>query len=129
MTVRYRSSGRLLLLGICGVAAGVINGLLGAGSGVLIAYALGAISPQMRADSRTLFANATAIILPISLVSTVSYAIRGTLPLTAELGRYLLPGLLGGFAGAWLLGRLPEAVIRRIFGGVVLISGLIMLFR
>ena len=129
MKQRLSSAGQLLLLGVCGVGAGVINGLLGAGSGVLIAYALGAVSPALRSDSRTLFANATAIILPISLVSAVSYYLTGALSPATELAGYLLPGLLGGLIGAWLLGRLPEKVIRRIFGSVVLVSGLIMLFR
>ena len=124
-----RTAARPLLLGLCGLLAGTVNGLLGAGSGILITYALRAVSPALREDSRDLLANATAIILPLSLVSFLSYLRSGALPPDARLGIYLLPGLLGGFVGGILLDKLPAHVIRRLFAGLVLVSGLIMLLR
>ena len=120
---------RILLLCACGLAAGLINGLLGAGSGVLIVFALHAALGGTLSDTRDVFANATAVILPISLFSAVSYFLNGSLPPATQLGRYLLPGILGGLGGALLLGRLPEVTVRRIFGSVVLVSGLIMLIQ
>lgn len=116
------------LLGLCGLAAGVVNGLLGAGSGVLIVFALQAALRGSEADSRDVFANATAVILPISLVSAVLYFRAGQLP-EVEWGRYLLPGVLGGLAGAWLLGKLPARAVKCTFSLVVLLSGMIMLVR
>lgn len=123
-----KTAGRVTILSVCGLAAGVVNGLLGAGSGVIIVFALHAALGTVLSDSRDLFANATAVILPISLFSAVSYFFAGALPST-NLGRYLLPGVLGGLCGAFLLGKLPETVVKRIFGLVVLVSGLIMLIR
>ena len=38
-------------------------------------------------------------------------------------------GIVGGIVGGLLLGKLPEQAIRRLFATVVLISGMIMLFR
>ena len=122
-------SAKVALLSACGLAAGIVNGLLGAGSGVLIVFALHLALGGAITDTRDIFANATAIILPISLFSAISYMLSGSLPPATQLGRYLIPGILGGICGAWLLGKLPETVIRRIFGSVVLISGLIMLMR
>lgn len=119
---------RCTLLAVCGLAAGVVNGLLGAGSGVIIVFALQAALGTALTDSRDIFANATAVILPISLFSAVSYFLSGELPAT-QLSRYLLPGTIGGLIGAFLLGRLPERVVKCIFALVVLISGLIMLIR
>ena len=121
--------GRIALLSSCGFAAGIVNGVLGAGSGVLIVYALHAALGKTLADSRDVFANATAVILPVSLFSVISYFLHGSLPPAAQLGRYLLPGVLGGLCGALLLVRLPEIAVKRIFGGVILLSGLIMLVR
>ena len=129
MKNRIRIGAQPLLLGLCGLAAGIVNGLLGAGSGILLAYALRALSPTLRRSSRDLLANATAIILPLSLVSFLSYLRSGALPPDARLGIYLLPGLLGGFVGGILLDKLPAHVIRRLFAGLVLVSGLIMLLR
>lgn len=119
---------RAVTLSLCGLAAGVINGLLGAGSGVLIVWALQWTLGDKLTDSRDVFANATAVILPISLVSAISYFLTDALP-AAHLSRYLLPGVVGGLCGAYLLGRLPEHIVKRIFGLVVLVSGLIMLIR
>ena len=124
-----RTAARPLLLGLCGLLAGTVNGLLGAGSGILITYALRAVSPALREDSRDLLANATAIILPISLFSAVSYLRAGALPPSDVYTVYLVPGILGGLIGAILLGKLPERAIRRLFATVVLVSGLIMLLR
>ena len=119
---------RCTLLGVCGLAAGIVNGLLGAGSGVIIVFALQAVLGASLRDSRDIFANATAIILPISLFSAVTYFLSGELPAT-QLSRYLLPGVIGGLIGAFLLGKLPERVVKCIFALVVLVSGLIMLMR
>ena len=118
-----------LLLCLFGLLGGIINGLLGAGSGILLAYALRLASPALRKDSRDLLANATAIILPLSLISFLSYLRADALPPVNDLGVYLIPGIIGGLLGALLLGRLPELAIRRLFGSVVLVSGLIMLLR
>jgi uncharacterized membrane protein YfcA len=118
-----------LLTVLCGLGAGIINGLLGAGSGILLAYTLRALSPALRDDSRDLMANATAIILPISLVSVFFYLRAGTLPPPAQLSPFLLPGIVGGLFGALLLDKLSGTAVKRLFGSVVLVSGLIMLLQ
>ncbi len=120
---------RPFLLALLGLLAGVVNGLLGAGSGILLTYALRIASPALREDSRDLLANSTAIILPLSLISLLSYLRADAIPPSADLGVYLIPGVLGGLLGALLLGKLPELAIRRLFAGVVTVSGLIMLIR
>lgn len=129
MHIKVNTVGKAMLLSLCGLAAGVINGLLGAGSGVLIVFALHAVLGSALGDTRDVFANATAVILPISLFSVLSYFLSGGLTGAAVLSPYLLPGALGGFLGAYLLGRLPESVIKGIFGLVVTVSGLILLIR
>lgn len=116
------------VLALSGLAAGVVNGLLGAGSGVIIVFALQAVLGASLHDSRDIFANATAIILPISLFSSVTYFLSGELPAT-QLSRYMIPGVIGGLIGAFLLGKLPEKVVKCIFALLVLVSGLIMLIR
>lgn len=120
--------GRCLLLSVCGLTAGIVNGLLGAGSGVIVVFGLQAALGTSLPDSRDLFANATAVVLALSLVSAASYFLDGALP-AEGLGQYLFPGALGGLFGAYLLGKLPEILVKRLFGLVVLISGLIMMIR
>ncbi len=124
-----KQAGRVLGLSLCGLAAGMVNGLLGAGSGVVLVWALRRVLGDKRQSARDIFANATAIILPISLFSLLSYGRADALPSSAALAPYILPGAVGGLLGAWLLGRLPETLVQRIFGAVVLASGVIMLLR
>ena len=120
---------RLTLISVCGFGAGIMNGLLGAGSGVLLVYALRGILPRNTTDSRDIFANAIATVLPLSLFSAISYFQKFSLPPLTELLPYLLPGLFGGLIGARLLGQLSATVVKKIFGTVVLVSGIAMLLR
>ena len=107
----------------------MVNGLLGAGSGIIVIGGLRAAMGESLCDSRDLFANATAVILVISAFSAAHYFLAGALPPGTELGRYLIPGMLGGLVGAVLLEYIRPAWLRRIFSAVVVFSGLMVLLR
>ena len=114
---------RLLLLG--GLAAGFLNGLLGAGGGILIVWILGKVLGDATDDGKDIFACALAVMLPISALSTLSYAFSGGIP-DHNLGRFLLPGILGGLCGAFLLDRLRIGAVKTIFAVLVILSGIVM---
>ena len=63
--------------------------------------------------------------LPISALSTLSYAFSGGIP-DHNLGRFLLPGILGGLCGAFLLDRLRIGAVKTIFAVLVILSGIVM---
>lgn len=114
----------LLLFG--GLATGLVNGLLGAGGGIVAVFVLvKALGPALT-DRRDVFANAIAIILPLSTVSVISYAFSGAIP-TAELGTMVLPAVLGGLLGGILLDRIDPLWIQLIFSAIVLYSGIAMM--
>ncbi|MBQ8398324.1 MAG: sulfite exporter TauE/SafE family protein [Clostridia bacterium] len=117
----------LPVLLLCGVGAGFINGLLGAGGGVVLVFVLAAALGH-EADGRDVYATALAVTLPVTLFSVWRYAGAGTLDVTG-FARFLLPAVLGGAAGGWLLDRIDVRVTKRIFAGIVIVSGLSMLFR
>lgn len=117
---------RLLLLG--GLAAGFFNGLLGAGGGIIIIWILEKTIGPMTGDKRDIFANALAVMLPISAMSTVSYAVSGGLP-TGDITRFLLPGVLGGLFGAFLLDRIGVGTVKILFCLLVILSGIVMVVR
>lgn len=106
----------------CG-GAGLINGLLGAGGGAVLAPLLirWCGLPPKRA-----FATSVFLIFPLSAVSAVVYFAAGRVSLSLALP-YLLGGFLGGLLSGPLLGRVPVAWLRRIFGGVLLVGGVRML--
>lgn len=114
-----------LILG--GLAAGVINGLLGAGGGVILVFLLrAALGPE--AESRDIYASALITTLPITLVSVLRYGGAGALPL-GEFLPLALPAIAGGIIGALLLDRIHPKITRRIFAALVIFSGAVMLLR
>ena len=114
---------RRFLLALCGGAIGVVNGLFGAGGGMLavpvLAFAAGL--PQKMAH-----VTAIAVILPLCLVSTVVYAVRGGFE-TDILLPTVLGVLAGGIAGAALLKKLSAPVLNLLFYGLMLFAGIKMM--
>ncbi len=117
----------LPLLLLCGAGAGFLGGLLGAGGGVILIFVLSAALGQ-EADRRDVYATALAVTLPVTLFSFWRYAAAGRL-IVDGFARFLLPAVLGGAVGGWLLDRIDPGVTRRIFAGIVIVSGLFMLVR
>ncbi len=108
-----------------GFGAGTINGLLGAGGGILIVFALGRLFRGKLRDPRSIYATAVAVILPLSLLSAWQYLSHKSFD-PALAAALILPAIVGGAAGALLLRRLSPALLSRIFAAVVLISGITM---
>lgn len=110
------------------LAAGTVNGLLGAGGGVIMLYLVRAMLGEREdgeAAQKDAFASVIAIILPVSAISSLSYAARGSFDL-GELRILLIPALVGGVIGAYLTDRLSARLIRWIFALLVIISGIRM---
>ena len=132
---RLSPSQKNILLIIGGLAAGFINGLLGAGGGILLVFVLGALLPSKEstkdgksADKRDIFANALASMLPVTAISVISYASRGDIHLEgAEI--YVFPAIIGGLLGAWLLDKIRFSTARRLFSFIVIVSGIAMLLK
>ena len=110
---------------VIGAAAGLLNGLLGAGGGIIIVFFLQLLYGKKVANGKSFFATAIAAMLPLSLFSVWRYARSGLLP-TLPVAQLLLPSLLGGAVGALLLPLLPSAHLRRLFALVVLVSGVLL---
>jgi uncharacterized membrane protein YfcA len=111
----------LLLLGWCG---GFLNGLLGAGGGILLVYGLRLLL-RRKGEEREVYVTALAVMMPLSALSVWRYAQSGALSLQL-LGVILLPAVAGGLFGAWLLPKISTRVLGRLFSAVVLLSGILM---
>lgn len=109
-----------------GLCAGLLNGLLGAGGGIVIVAGLSRIFRGKGIDPRSVFASAIAVMLPLSALSAMQYFARGHLE-QAQVGLLLLPAAAGGATGAFLLRVLTPGVLARIFAFVVLLSGIFLL--
>lgn len=123
---------KIPLLAAGGLLAGFINGLLGAGGGIIAVFLLGKIPATSDSltpmDKKDALANALATMLPATAVSAFRYVRQGALPLngTAVL---IIPAVLGGVLGAILLDRIRAETARKIFSLIVIYSGIAMLLR
>lgn len=113
---------------LLGLAAGFVNGLLGTGGGVILVRNEKKILPGDKSDPREIFATALAVMLPVSAVSAAAYALRGDLTGTG-LSFYILPAVIGGTTGAFLLSRIDTRWLKLIFSALTLWSGISVLTR
>ncbi len=125
MRIKLRSP-EFFLLSVSGVTAGLANGLLGAGGGIIVTYALAKLLREQDASARDVFANVVAAMLPMTTVSAVIYALRGNLKLY-DASPFLLPAVIGGVIGALLLGRINTKWLKKIFAALVIFSGVRMI--
>ena len=107
-----------------GIAVGIVNGLMGAGGGMLAVPIL----KKTGLDQRKAQANAIAIILPISIVSCVMYLIRGNVQISDALP-FLPGGILGAVIGTFLLSKLPTKLLKKIFAAFMIWAGVRLLIK
>lgn len=102
------------LLGFAGgVAVGLLNGLLGAGGGMVTVPLL----ETMGVEGKRAHATSLAVIVPLSLVSAGVYWARGWVS-PGEALAFLPGGLVGALLGAKLLARANTAWVK---GGFALL--------
>lgn len=112
------------------VLAGIVNGLLGAGGGVIMLYVIKAVLSLGEGEGdvgKDTFASVVAVMLPVSLISAISYGAAGNVSMK-EMQILTLPAIVGGIIGAYLTDKLPTRVIRGIFAVLVIVSGVRMIF-
>lgn len=107
---------------LAGALAGIVNGLFGAGGGMVLVPLLTALTDLRE---REIFPSSIAIILPLCLVSL--FFSPGPLPWAAALP-YLIGGGIGGIcAGLWG-SKIPVKWLHRVLGILILWGGIRCLF-
>ena len=114
---------------LVGAIAGAVNGLLGAGGGIIITYYLSKELTENQKSGNGVFANAVATMLPISVISLIFYVSKGYVKIDSNLLSLLPIGIIGGFLGSFLLTKLKLKTVKIIFAILVTISGFMMIFK
>lgn len=113
----------LTLLGI-GLVAGVFAGMFGIGGGLVIVPALLFIVKMKEAEA--IGTSLAALIPPVGLLGAIEYYHNGFINI-----RFALLVALGLFVGAYfgakLMVNLPPVLIKRLYGGFLLLIALRML--
>ena len=105
---------------LAGAGAGVINGLFGAGGGMILVPLLTMLAPL---DDKEIFPASISIILPICLVSLCITAITGSISWQLSLP-YLLGSAFGGVAAGLWGKRIPVLWLHRGLGIMILWGGI-----
>lgn len=126
----------LLILALGGAIGGFINGLLGAGGGIVITLTLSFLLPEDDENRRATFANSLCVMLPLSMLTLFRYAASEKADVSSiseQLGAsfsaeaLLIAAAVGGAIGGLLLGRIGSALLSRIFAVLCVISGVLMI--
>ena len=105
---------------VAGAGAGLLNGLFGAGGGmVLVPLLIGWIG----IEEKRAFATSVAIMFPLSIVSFILFCLRGENVWESALP-YLLGGVAGGFVSAKIFQRISIVWLHRLFAGLLLYGGI-----
>ena len=118
------SKNNRIWLVISGVLVGLVNGIFGGGGGMIVVPLLMKI---LFLEPQKAHATALLIILPLSIVSSLLYAVFGNFNL--QVGIPVLLGVtIGGVVGALLLKKISSRWIVIIFSIVMIFAGVKMLF-
>lgn len=110
---------RSIRIMLCGVAAGIVNGLLGAGGGMILVPLLTMLGVLGEQD---IFPASVGIIFPICIVSLSIDPGFGALPLKTA-WPYLLGAIPGGLLAGKLEKKIPVKWLHRGLGILILIGG------
>ncbi len=122
MNIKGKGRGMLAMLAAGG--AGVVNGLLGTGGGMVMVLSLSRLYPE---EEKRVMAISTACVFIFSVLSIILYAVSGRMQ-EVDVLPTLLPSLLGGLLGALLLGRICGEAVEGIFSLLLIVAGVRLLF-
>ena len=110
---------------LLGLITGIFSGLLGIGGAIIIIPCLVLLFglSQHRAQGTTL----ALMVPPIGLLAAWTYYKAGFVDLKIA-GLICLGFFVGGFIGARYVTQIPDDILRKIFGAVLLIASLRMIF-
>lgn len=104
---------------LAGGGAGIVNGLFGAGGGMVLVPLL---TLGKEFTEQELFSSSVVIMLPICLVSLIT-GTGGNLP-WSEAWPFLLGGIPGGIAAALIGRQIPTSWLHRVLGALIIYGGI-----
>ena len=115
----------LLLLVLIGVAAGMLSGFVGVGGGIIIVpalmWALGFTQPQATGTSLAV------LLLPVGILAVINFHRSGNLDWKAA---FVIAAafVVGAYFGSRLSLTLPSDTVKKVFGGVMIIAAIKLIF-
>lgn len=115
----------IIILVLIGLSAGFIGGALGVGGGIIIVPALVFIfgMTQHHAQGTSL----AVLLFPVGILAVINYYRKGFVNFKYAL-ILIVAFVLGSYFGSLFSISLPESTLKKLFGVLMLIAGLKMIF-
>lgn len=110
---------KVLPMAVCGICAGAVNGLFGAGGGMVLVPLLTWLT-TLQEDA--VFPASVSIILPICLISLSLTLSPGDVPWNLAIP-YLISSTLGGVLAGIFSKKIPTIWLHRLLGVLILWGG------
>ncbi len=107
-----------------GTGCGFINALFGAGGGMIAVPVLSKLGLERHKAHST----SVAVIMPLSIISALMYINTGNVAVK-DVYPFLPAGILGALTGTWLLTKLDENLLRKIFATFMVFAGMRLLLK
>jgi uncharacterized membrane protein YfcA len=111
----------IILIGV-GMCGGVINGLFGAGAGLLLVPLIKLVS---KLDEKKVHATTLSCVMLMCVVSSVIFLVNKQVDFRLTLW-CLIGSLIGSIIGTVLLQKFKNKVINFIFSGLLIVAGVLM---
>lgn len=121
--MRKFSAKQILLLIVVGVLGGVINGLFGAGAGLLLVPLIKFVS---KLDEKKVHATTLGSVMFMCVASSVVFLINKQVDFKLTLWCFV-GSLAGAILGTFLLQKFKNKVINLIFSGLLITAGIFMI--
>ena len=115
--MQLKKSAGLLIAGLC---AGAVNGLFGAGGGMVLVPLLTLLSDL---DDNDIFPASVSIILPVCLIS-LSFSYKSDTAPAPILLAYIITSAVGGILAGILGKKLPTKWLHKFLGVIILWGGI-----
>ena len=107
-----------------GAMIGVVNGLFGAGGGMITVPLL----KKMGFEQKSAHCNAVAVILPVTVLSAILYIAKDYVNFSDSFV-YVPTGVIGAGIGTWILKKISPVWLKRIFGVFMVYAGFRLLIK
>jgi uncharacterized membrane protein YfcA len=108
---------------VIGILAGIINGLFGSGSGMIILPALAGNIDEIKARGTTLMS-----VLFLSIISSIFYIKNFNIQIELKTIWYVVAGgIIGGMLGAKLINKIPIKYLQLLLAIFIIYTGIRMM--
>ena len=107
-----------------GLGIGVLSGLLGVGGGIFLVPIL---TSWFAVDQHLAHGTSLAVVVPTAIMGATVYSLHGTID-AALAAKLAVGGVIGAAIGSRLMKHIPAAQLKRMFGIMLILVGIRMVW-